>query len=357
MDEWITLRQASEILGIKPDGVLHRTRKGWLTFKKEGRKPLIYVLRDEVEQTRDDPKRLLPKPDWLSSAEVAAILGVHQASVGNYANKGLIPCERWGGNGMLRFRREDVNRYQEGLLVRQDPDWISTEEACTLLGISRRALLTRSERGYLVSKVVQTGGDNRWRAMFLRAEVEETAKTPPQFKPRPQRPFLYSPTEKEIAYLAGIVDGEGCIRIHWRPKSELARYHQWGAVVSVTNTSEALLDWIKEHFGGFLQRKTIREDNRKPIGEWKATNTQALHILPLIEPLLIVKRRQAQIVIEFQSRVAASRSAALAVSEEELAYRKTLHAEISVLNQRGKDPVKAKPGPKPRQAPHPPADT
>lgn len=58
-----------------------------------------------------------PKSDWVSLREAADILGVHPATIRNWADKGDLPMRRTPG-GHRRFRREDLEAWLE---TRQSP--------------------------------------------------------------------------------------------------------------------------------------------------------------------------------------------------------------------------------------------
>lgn len=51
-------------------------------------------------------------PEWLSLRKAAEILGVHPATVRNWADKGDLPSRRTPG-GHRRFNREDLTRYAQ----------------------------------------------------------------------------------------------------------------------------------------------------------------------------------------------------------------------------------------------------
>lgn len=52
------------------------------------------------------------KHDWVSLREAAEILGVHPATIRNWADKGSLPARRTPG-GHRRFRREDLEAWLE----------------------------------------------------------------------------------------------------------------------------------------------------------------------------------------------------------------------------------------------------
>ena len=96
-----------------------------------------------------------------------------------------------------------------------------------------------------------------------------------------------------LAYIAGIIDGEGCIMIH----SNLVR-------VAVKNTNEWLIKFLKMNFGGCLvyQKHSWGNPRSKPIWSWQVDTKKACEFLQLILPYLQIKRPQAELVLSFQKR-------------------------------------------------------
>lgn len=91
-------------------------------------------------------------------------------------------------------------------------------------------------------------------------------------------------TNEEIAYIAGIIDGEGYIGIV-KPKP----FKQ--ICITISNTDFNLLNWLKAKLGGGISNdKRIRE-NRKLCRSWQMTRyTNCINLLKKIYPHLIVKK-------------------------------------------------------------------
>lgn len=120
MSEWITAREAAEILGVHKSNIPKMARRGELTRRAE--RPVI--LRADVEalrQRRSQPKPLKPprepKParvpqppdrdhDWLNSDEAAVLLGQGRSGVNYRVHAGKLPNELHGGRRW--FRRDHL---------------------------------------------------------------------------------------------------------------------------------------------------------------------------------------------------------------------------------------------------------
>ena len=90
----------------------------------------------------------------------------------------------------------------------------------------------------------------------------------------------------EAAYLAAIVDGEGTVYLRGGRSVRL----------SVTNTCEALIDWLTDKVGGSYHiHKNPDHPNRLTCWRWGIEQrADVLSVLRLVEPHMIVKRAAAQ---------------------------------------------------------------
>lgn len=112
------------------------------------------------------------------------------------------------------------------------------------------------------------------------------------------------PTEATLAYVAGIIDGEGCIRIKrrrgWREGSP-----RYDLEITVTNTEKALLLWLQENLGcGSIydkDRSAARKPHWNPTFAWRVTELKAADLLRRIHPYLVIKKSQCETALEFQT--------------------------------------------------------
>jgi len=93
----------------------------------------------------------------------------------------------------------------------------------------------------------------------------------------------YDIDDKKLAYIAGFIDGEGCI------------YSNGGYLgVIVSNTVRAPLEFIEGEFGGSISIHIYAPPNkRKPIYNWKIFGRSAAIVLQFLLPYLIVKKEHA----------------------------------------------------------------
>jgi len=112
--------------------------------------------------------------------------------------------------------------------------------------------------------------------------------------------------EVELAYLAGLFDGEGsaCIFHHHRSHdSKRPRTHE--LLVNIGSTNEAVLLWVKEVIGfGTMHRKMSAgmPGARKPIWYWETSCKKAETFLRMVQPYCKIKAPQIEEGLAFRQR-------------------------------------------------------
>ena len=110
--------------------------------------------------------------------------------------------------------------------------------------------------------------------------------------------------QTDLAYVAGIVDGEGYIGISADHRKRNPSRPCWRLRVSVTNTNEWLMQYLMFSFGGVISLKSSH--NIKPCYNWTLNRGKAADFLKLILPYLKLKRPQAELAIQFQASISKS---------------------------------------------------
>ena len=108
------------------------------------------------------------------------------------------------------------------------------------------------------------------------------------------------PREKwKLAYLAGIIDGEGSISF----VKSTGSWKGTAVRVSVKNTDLKLIRWLKDNFGGYIQedRYGLKEHpNWKIRYKWGTDATlEVLELLKRVFPYLVIKKDLALKAIAF----------------------------------------------------------
>ena len=133
------------------------------------------------------------------------------------------------------------------------------------------------------------------------------------------------------AYIAGLFDGEGSVLI------TRDKHNYYTLQVQLVLTHKEAIDKLAAMTGGFVCRPTRPSDpNRLPAWRWGLKSRKAAAFLEQVLPYLIVKRRQAELGLAFQSRCAvgkhASRGGFRPLPQEEWDAREHLYWQIRVLN-------------------------
>ena len=110
-------------------------------------------------------------------------------------------------------------------------------------------------------------------------------------------------TAVQLAYLAGIIDGEGSIYIgnFSRNKKTGAKYYQ--TAIEVTNTEEGLIDWLLENIGGRSYKYTknqLPKNSNREVYRWIVNGDLLTNLCHLLLPYLIIKKNQCNIMIKMR---------------------------------------------------------
>lgn len=103
----------------------------------------------------------------------------------------------------------------------------------------------------------------------------------------------------DLAYLAGIIDGEGTIFIQRRMDNGTWTY--WSRM-QVVNTYKPLIEWIYSTFGGLMYTVNRSKPNRirKTQYQWYTRISLVDVLIPKVYPYLINKKQHAEIFMEFR---------------------------------------------------------
>ncbi len=153
--------------------------------------------------------------------------------------------------------------------------------------------------------------------------------------------------ETELAYTAGIIDGEGTIVIERsrdnKPQQSTQRHRnrtrnhsgiKYRMHVSVLIREKSLCEWLRLNYGGsvYMAGKPTNP-NHSQCWVWRVGSGVASGFLKQIIPYLHLKKLQAENAIRFQLLVESKRRSPLSVGE--LAIRETLRDIQSSLNAKG----------------------
>ncbi len=101
-----------------------------------------------------------------------------------------------------------------------------------------------------------------------------------------------------LAYLAGVIDSDGCITIKRRRVKTAAAWNFQNCIFVRQVTSEAV-NLCQETFGGRINLRPSGTPGGRDLYHWEADRKRAVDVAKQLLPYLRIKKRQAQIVIEF----------------------------------------------------------
>lgn len=120
-------------------------------------------------------------------------------------------------------------------------------------------------------------------------------------------PKLWTPNLEKVAalkpedwgYIAGFFDGEGTVRLDWKPGNYLSCH------IVITQKRPAVLRWLHDVFGGHLRfdlRKSVVPSSKQyeyGLWAWHLNGTNApKFFLPKILPYLRVKKEEVEIAVD-----------------------------------------------------------
>lgn len=143
-------------------------------------------------------------------------------------------------------------------------------------------------------------------------------------------------SDLELGYIAGIIDGEGCISINKQHhKTTRVGLFSRTLTLEVQNTNLSLLEWIQERLGGNIRVMPV-VGNRKIAYRisWSAAN--ASNILKIILKYLIVKKQQASWGIMLQElKNERGHSGGIGLAQDDIDREEFIFEQFTRLNKRG----------------------
>lgn len=147
-------------------------------------------------------------------------------------------------------------------------------------------------------------------------------------------------TEK-LAYLAGIIDGEGSIYIGCYSSNKKTGMPHYQTVINICNTEESLIDWLVLNFGGSRRSYTPNQtpkNSRRKVYSWNVWSKSLEEICQAIFPYIVIKKRELEIMIAirktFIPKIPTKTFGQPKTPEDILALRRSLYLELKSLHNR-----------------------
>jgi hypothetical protein len=149
------------------------------------------------------------------------------------------------------------------------------------------------------------------------------------------------PSEEDLAYIAGLIDAEGCFRIcHFQSKRP-GRSRSYIPVLEIGNTKSPIFPWIINRFGGSIVYRAPTSRTHNPMIIWSLRSKALYPMLLKILPFVRVKKERCEKLIELQKTSIPNggnrKSEDFKIRQSEIqAKRVCLVEELHKLNAKGK---------------------
>ena len=148
----------------------------------------------------------------------------------------------------------------------------------------------------------------------------------------------YKPTVRELCYMAGVMDSDGCIAISKIAAGvQRTKNPRYVFRMNVVNTSETLMKWLVEKFGGrYANRRKQMSERHKITYDWFFENGKALWLLRKIEPHLVIKGAQCRNAIQLLEGWKTNQGGVGSRTDDaEVARREACYLRMKSLNRFG----------------------
>jgi hypothetical protein len=127
--------------------------------------------------------------------------------------------------------------------------------------------------------------------------------------------------QTDLAWAAGFIDGEGCIRVDkYYSRTSVNPSHALS--LSVSNTNREILKWFKNFFGmGHISKNGKNPLSKRNSYQWRVYSDDAAKVLTGVLPYLREKKEQADYALDFIVLFNMTKSPGKLLSDEVLAQR------------------------------------
>lgn len=145
--------------------------------------------------------------------------------------------------------------------------------------------------------------------------------------------------QEKLAYLAGIIDGEGNIGINLSKKGKWQNCDNYKIRLTISGTDMRLMDWLVENFGGWICAKPIYKKEHKKSYNWSLMCSKAGNILEMVLPYLIIKKQQALIAVSYRKLQTFKKCSYPGKRKYPIGLRQEIYGAFKYLNRRGSKSV------------------
>lgn len=133
----------------------------------------------------------------------------------------------------------------------------------------------------------------------------------------------------DLAYTAGLIDGEGHIKLRCSRKNSQSETFKWDTTLEVEMTDKPVIDWLYETYGG----KTYNYSRlgRNQTWRWIIAGKSAYEVAKLIQPYIKGKQNQIDLFIKAYEECSTTVRIGKRIAEEVWERRHHYAQEIQTL--------------------------
>jgi hypothetical protein len=137
----------------------------------------------------------------------------------------------------------------------------------------------------------------------------------------------------ERGYVSGLFDGEGTIGMMAEGRKDNSKGIRFSPNVCIYNTNLGLLYEARKMMGnGYISKHTGKKKaNHKTVYRLNLSANQIRHVLPQIADVLVAKKKNAELILEYLDLATAGRN-----SVKYFDHFKEIYRQLAILNYRGK---------------------
>ena len=137
---------------------------------------------------------------------------------------------------------------------------------------------------------------------------------------------MMSNSLSDLAYCAGLFDGEGCVSL---VKGKYDKKIKYSLQVKISSTDYFIIEWVQEHFGGYVTTEHKKTVNRKEAWCWSCKISEQDMFFFSILPYSKIKRIQ---IIEALNYIYEKQNGGR-LTEKELMLREGYHKRLKAMKQ------------------------
>lgn len=138
------------------------------------------------------------------------------------------------------------------------------------------------------------------------------------------------PNETDYAWAAGFLDGEGCLGVYVGSGYGGCKTHV--VRVSVSSTSREVVEHLQGIIGGSVTVKSHQREGWSQGYQLQISRAAAVvHALEMLMPYIVLKRPEAELVLQFCRGITSKSSPKAKLTDEERAWRDGLVVQLHDL--------------------------